>query len=246
MPRSGSTLLCDLLTQTGVAGHPNSFFCPQSIADFAAEWDVPAPTLESFDQSYIETAIAHGSARTGCFGMRIMWQNNIPGLLQRLVTLFPRCDSDLDRLHAAFGPLAFIHLSRQDRVAEAVSYAMAEQTGLWHRHADGTEMERIAPPTEPIYHFDQIQLFYQEVNEGHAQWDTWFADQGIKPLRVIYEDLAHDPLGAMRTILRFLDLDPAAADGITPGTARMADARNADWAARFRTEAGLAPTPTAR
>ncbi|MEM9785778.1 MAG: Stf0 family sulfotransferase [Pseudomonadota bacterium] len=243
MPRSGSTMLCDLLTQTGVAGRPNSFFRPQSMANFAADWGVPTQTLGSFDQSYIDTAIAQGTAGTGCFGMRIMWQNNMPGLLKRLGALFPAASTDLERFTAAFGELRFIHLLRRDKVAEAVSYAIAEQSGLWHRNADGSEMERIAPPAEPIYDYDQIHSLYREVNDGHSHWQNWFHDQAIAPMRVTYEDLVDDPATQLRGILGHIGLDPDKAANITPGTAKLADQRNTDWVARFRDEAGLAPAP---
>ncbi|WP_341367866.1 Stf0 family sulfotransferase [Yoonia sp. BS5-3] len=241
MPRSGSTLLCDLLSQTGVAGKPNSFFRPQSLADFAAEWDVPAPSLDDFDQSYIDAALTHGSANTGCFGMRIMWQNNVPDFIQRLGVLFPAAQTDLDRLQAAFGPLKFIHLARRDLVAEAVSYVIADQSGLWHRNADGSELERTRPPAEPDYDFDAIHAIYEEVSVGHGNWNSWFDGQNITPLQVAYEDLAQDPNDQLRRVLHFLGCDERKADGIRPGTARLSDARNADWAARFREEAGLAP-----
>lgn len=243
MPRSGSTLLCDLLGQTGTAGRPNSFFRPQSMADFAACWGVPAQTLKVFDQSYINTVLDRGTAGTGCFGMRIMW-NNVPDLITRLGQLFPQAETDQERLQAAFGPLQFIHLFRRDKVAEAVSYAIAEQSGLWHRNADGTELERISPPAEPVYDAVHIHKTYQIVTEGSDAWQRWFDAQQITPFAQAYEDLADNPTGHLRKILQFLNIDPSKSDGITPGTARLADDRNAAWAARFRAEAGIAPAPT--
>lgn len=240
MPRSGSTLLCGLLEQTGAAGKPNSFFRPQSMADFAAAWDVPAQTLEAFDQSYLDTVLDRGTAETGCFGMRIMW-DNIPGLITRLGQLFPQAMTDLARLRAAFGSLQFIHLFRRDKVAEAVSYAIAEQSGLWHRNADGTELERIAPRAEPVYDAGHVQRTYQIVTEGCNAWQQWFDAQRITPFPLAYEDLAGDPIGQLQKVLQFLGLDPSRVDGVVPGTARLADDRNLEWAARFRAEAGIAP-----
>ncbi|MEJ6403068.1 Stf0 family sulfotransferase [Yoonia sp. 2307UL14-13] len=240
MPRSGSTLLCDLLKQTKTAGKPDSFFRPQSMADFAARWDVPAQTLETFDHSYLGTALDRGTAGTGCFGMRIMW-NNIPGLITRLDQLFPQTTTDQGRLQTAFGPLQFIHLFRRDKVAEAVSYAIAEQSGLWHRNADGTELERVAPPAEPVYDAAHIHRTYRIVTEGGEAWLRWFETHQITPFALAYEDLACDPVRQLHRVLQFLGRDPSKADGVVPGTARLADGRNAEWVARFRAEAGIAP-----
>ena len=55
-PGSGSTLLCDLLTDTGVAGHPNSFFRRESISDWAQYFNVSVSEWDDeheFDQSYL-------------------------------------------------------------------------------------------------------------------------------------------------------------------------------------------------
>ena len=244
MPRSGSTLLCDLLSQTGVAGKPNSFFRPQSMADFAADWEIPAQTIAGFDRTYVETALTQGTAGTGCFGMRIMW-NTLAPLTARLAQLCAPTATDLNVLQAAFGPLKFIHLSRSDKVAEAVSLDIAEQSGLWHRNADGSERERAAPAVEPIYDHARLLAAYQEVSAGDTAWVTWFAQQGIAPLRISYEDLAVAPTPQLRRILSFIGADPDKANGIAPKTARLADPRNRAWTDRFRAETDLAPPASA-
>ena len=212
------------------------------MADFATVWNIPVQTLDRFDQSWIDTVLTQGSAATGCFGMRIMW-NNIARLSARLGMLHPGVLGDFERLQVAFGPMKLIHLVRADKVAEAVSLTIAEQSGLWHRNADGSEMERIAPPAEPTYDFAQVQAAYLEVTEGQDAWHGWFIAQGIEPLTVTYEALAKAPVTELARILEFLGLDPEKADGITAGTAKLATRRNFEWAARFRVDAGLAPGP---
>ncbi len=243
MPRSGSTLLCDLLTQTGVAGRPNSFFRPQSMGDFANDWGIPAQTIDGFDHAYIDTARAQGTAQTGCFGMRIMW-TNVPLLTARLAQLYRSTADDHTLLQAAFGPLKFIHLARADKVAEAVSLDIAEQSGLWHRNADGTERERTAKAAEPVYDATRIQAAYDEVTDGQRAWDAWFTKQNITPLRVSYEALAAQPTPQLRRILSHIGADPDKANNAAPQTAVLSSERNRMWAARFRKEAGLAlPAP---
>jgi LPS sulfotransferase NodH len=128
------------------------------MADFAREWGVCAQTIDAFDQSYVDTALSFGAAETGCFGMRIMW-NNVPPLIARLGQLYPSMASDHDLLQAALGPLKFIHLARADKVAEAVSLDIAEQSGLWHRNADGTERERTTNPAQPTLQLRRILSF---------------------------------------------------------------------------------------
>ncbi len=57
------------------------------------------------------------------------------------------------------------------------------------------------------------------------------------PLTVAYEDLARDPEGTIRLVLRFLGLpDGAGASLPAPGYERLADDLSEAWVQRFRRE----------
>ena len=147
-PRSGSTLLCDLLAETGVAGRPNSYYRLQNILDWARSWDVSPPDLtdsEEFDRSYLAAVLRAGASDNGVVGLRLMWRS-VTELSTRLGALYPDLHDDAALFERSFGKTLYIHLSRQDKIAQAVSLLKAEQSGLWHLAADGTERERSAPP----------------------------------------------------------------------------------------------------
>lgn len=238
-PRSGSTLLCDLLWQTRVAGKPDSFFRPASIPDFAQDFGLPHVDADTYGGSYIAAAIAEGTQATGTFGLRTMW-DSLPGLVERLRALHGPA-TDTGALTRAFGQCAFIYLSRDDKVAQAVSLAIAEQTGLWHSNADGTDRENFNLAERAAYDAAQIGREVAGLQAEMAGWTGWFAANGITPLRVTYESLAADPLGELKRVLRFLGFDPASAGNLLPGTRKLADRTNRDWAARFRRDHGLPP-----
>ena len=61
--------------------------------------------------------------------MRLMWES-VADLLKRLELFYPDQPCDRARLQSAFGSPLYLHLSRNDKVAQAVSRLMAEQTGL--------------------------------------------------------------------------------------------------------------------
>lgn len=238
-PRSGSTLLCGLLTATGRMGAPDSFFRRQILTWWAQEWGLPeAPTqaARGIDAAYLAAAIREGKAGTPLFGLRLM-QENLPELCRALGRLHPDAPSDRARLEAAFGPLLFIHLSRADKVAQAVSRVRAEQTGLWHVAPDGTEVERLAPPQPPHYDFARLQREVTALEQGEAAWQAWFEAEGIAPLRIGYEALSADPAAALRLICAALDVPPPTAEAIRPGVARLADGLSASWIERYRAEA---------
>lgn len=234
-PRSGSTLLCDLLKQTGVAGRPNSFYRRESVDHYVERFGIEPGSGSAFERRYLDAAIRHGTADTGMFGMRLMWPS-LPGLLDKLRPLFPQQSTDAGRLAAAFGTPLYIHLRREDRLAQAISRAKAEQSGLWHRGADGSERERVKPPEAPSYDAAQLAGFIAEAAEYETGWQRWFASEGIAPLELTYEALSADPTAVLATILEALGLDPATAANVAPQTARLADAESAAWAERFRAE----------
>ena len=232
-PRSGSTLLCDLLAATGVAGRPNSFYRRQSIPDYAESLGIdPALQGADFERAYLAAIRRLGRGDTGTFGMRLM-QENAPELAARLATLYPDLPGEADRFAAAFGNPVYLYLARGDLVSQAISRLKAEQSGLWHRAADGSERERVAPPQDPVYDFARLSAHVAALAAHNTAWRAWFAANAITPHAITYEALAADPAAVLAGILAALGQDPALAGAVAPRTARLADALSADWAARF-------------
>ena len=237
-PRSGSTLRCNLLAATGIAGKPESHFHDPSIADWLGYYDLtPDAALSEREvlAQIFRAAIAEGSGDTGLFGLRLQ-RHSFDFFTEKLAVLHAGLSSDVERFQAAFGPTLFIHLTRRDKVEQSVSYVKAQQSGLWHAAPDGTEIERLSPPQEPRYDAGEIRAKFDEVTAFDRDWEAWFESEKIDPLRITYEALSKDPLAALRQVLDRLGLDPAAASGVTPGVAKLADKTSREWAARFRAE----------
>jgi LPS sulfotransferase NodH len=239
-PRSGSTLLCKLLTATGVAGRPGSYFHRPSIQDWLAYFNL-SPGATSTEREVLEAifraAIAKGRGDTGMFGLRLQ-RHSFDFFAGKLAVLHPTPQGDAARLQAAFGRTLFIHLTRLDKVGQAVSYVKAQQTGLWHKAPDGTELERLSPPAPPCYDAARLRDCLGQMTEADRAWEDWFARERIAPLRLTYEALSADPPGALRQVLEALGADRKAADGIVPGVARLADATSREWTTRLRAEIG--------
>lgn len=234
-PRSGSTMLIDLLRQTGVAGRPEAYFRQLSIADFCAAFDMPAQDGWTYDAAYIAKATAWARHGGRIAGFRANWEA-IGTLQSRLALCHPAARTDTERLTAAFGPTRFIYLERQDKLAQAISRTRAEQSGLWHRNADGTVREQTGEAYVPVYNADAITTYMAETTANIANWHKWFTQNAITPHQVLYEQLAHDPAKVVAGILTALGLDPAAAQGLRPGTARLANTESKSWATRYQAE----------
>jgi trehalose 2-sulfotransferase len=223
-PRTGSSLLCGLLDSTGVAGHPESWFRAPDEPDWAARWGVDASRYGDF----VRAAITAGSTPNGVFAARIMW-GTLDQVVARLGGVYPElAGRDTDLLDRAFGRIRYVYLRRGDVVAQAVSLARAEQTGVWFE----TEEIRPRPAGEPRYDFGLIDEQARLIEEHNRAWRDWFASAGIQPHVVRYEDLEVEPAEVARGVLGFLGLP---ADGeIAVRHRRLADELNAEWITRYR------------
>jgi LPS sulfotransferase NodH len=230
-PRTGSSLLCGLLDSTGVAGHPESWFRRQGEREFAASWGIADPSSGAFDYaSYFQAAVAAGSTANGVFAARVMW-GTMDEVTAHLAPVYPgHAGSAAGLLNAAFGRTRFVHLRRGDVVAQAVSLLRAEQTGVWFETAG----ERQEPAAEPCFDFGQARDLVRQIEQDNAAWEAWFAAEGIRPHRVLYEDLDDDPVGIASGVLGFLGLDLPAGRVITVRHKRLADELNAQWADSYR------------
>lgn len=241
-PRSGSTLLCRLLAATGVAGRPASLFHEPSLDDWRERFGLASDAERDERQALAQifaSALERGRGGTGIFGLRLQ-RHSFGFFREKLAILHPDRHGDLARLEAAFGSTLFIHLTRLDKAAQAVSYVKAQQSGLWHRASDGTELERLSPPREPVYDAALLRSTHDTMTTADREWEAWFAEQGIAPMHLTYETLSADPSAALRRVLEALGLDPAPAANAVPDVARLADATSRDWTERLRSELGLA------
>jgi trehalose 2-sulfotransferase len=200
-PRCGSWFLCGLLASTGVAGWPHEWLWRDTQANLMHAWE-----LHGFD-AYVEQVISAGTTPNGVFGAKVMW-----GQLPEL-TPFPQP--------------RFVWLRRRDRVAQAVSFAKAIQTGHWHDWDP-------APSREPVFDPGAIEALVREVGEHDRAWADWFGAQNVEPLELAFEELVSDPEAQTHRVLDFLGLRLPERAAIRPLTRSQNDGLNADWCARYR------------
>lgn len=237
-PRTGSTLLCNLLAATKRAGAPDSFYGRKFMPDWAKEWKLPNPdTMNERDYAtaYLDAALRAGKAATPIFGLRLM-RENLDELSALLDLIYPGLPSDKARFERVFGKTLYIHLFREDKLAQAISYVKAEQTGLWHVASDGTEIERLAPPQDPRYDFARLKSEVEKLEAYDAAWHTWFRAQDIVPLSIGYETLSADPATSLIRICDTLGIPAPNPADVKPGVAKLSDETSRDWTRRFNAD----------
>ena len=176
---------------------------------------------------YVRAALADGTTPNGVFGARVMWGTR-DEIVSRLGTVYAEiAGQDLALLTRAFGALRFVHLVRRDHVAQAVSWARAEQTHFWH---DG---DRALPGVNPRFDFDQIHGLAQTIETHNTAWRRWFDRVEVTPHVVDYDQLVSDPVGAVRQILASLGVPLVPERPITSERQRQAESLNDEWIRRY-------------
>jgi trehalose 2-sulfotransferase len=252
--RSGSTLLCESLKSTGVAGCPEEFFearvrtgRPRTAAGYFREPGAPdigdvlgdpekpadVPDYSSLDgiadyAEHLERSFRLGTTPNGVFGAKLMW-GHIGDFAQFAGRLPAFRGLTLEELLPTVFPRPrYVWVTRRDKVRQAVSLWKAIQNQAWR--GDAAEAEH-----KPIYHEVAIDHLVKMLADHDTQWESFFSRAGIEPLVVSYEDdLVHGPEQAVRRVLRYLDLS------VPPGwqppehMSRQADERSGQWVAQYR------------
>jgi trehalose 2-sulfotransferase len=255
-PRSGSTLLCHLLDETGLAGHPEEYFealrhsglprRPHEYFDpdrhaniverlaFREMPDRPATPNElwqpeTYDR-YLAWALREGTTPNGVFGAKLMW-----GYLGDFAQLLRGIDG-LDGLpvpellERAFPNLRYIRITRQDKVRQAVSLWRAVQTQAWRRENGGDDKRQAR---EPTFSFRAINYLVRLLTAHDASWDAYFLGLGHEPLSVTYEELAESHEPVVRRVLEHVGVEvPVDLRVEAPRLQAQADDLSERWVAR--------------
>jgi trehalose 2-sulfotransferase len=255
-PRSGSTLLCHLLDQTGIAGHPqeyfealrhsglprqgHEYFDPQrhiNIIERLAFREMPDyETLPNplwspatYDR-YLAWAIEQGTSPNGVFAAKLMWGylGDFAVLLRGIEGLAGLPVPDL--LDRVFPGLRYIQVTRKDKFRQAISLWKAVQTQEWRVDVDAEE----APRPEPQFSFRAINYLVRLLTAHDASWDAYFLGLGQEPLKISYEDLAEDPEPVVRTILTSFGIPiPPDLTISAPRLQIQADEQSEEWLRRL-------------
>ncbi len=135
-------------------------------------------------------------------------------------------------LERCFGPLKFVYIRREDVVAQAVSWARAEQTKVWHRtHASDPVQHE-----SPQYSFDLIDTCFDQIVDHNQRWVEWFHDNSIEQIPIIYEELVSAPKEMTLQLLEQLGIPYDDGDAIKSSNLKMADSLSEAWITRYIAE----------
>ncbi len=207
-PRSGSHFLGQLLYGSRKMGCPLEYFNRVNIV----HWRERARAAGVSDLLQFLATIR--TSPNGCFGLKAHFPH-----LQTLARHIP-----LDEFATAY---AHIQIVRRDLLAQAISFARAEQTGEWISRGPASGLTA-------VYDRPLIRRCLIEIARQNASWEWFFHAYGVRPLVVEYESLAADPPQFVRKVASFVGVDLPADEPIPgPRTSRQREEESDAWRERF-------------
>ena len=227
IPRTGSTMLGNTLAETGLVGRAGEYFGEVFRRDV-----VPGLTRRGFDDYLVDCA--RHARGTGVLGVKLHWdQVEVFVHLLRLRRGL-RGATDAEVIAAVFPSPRYLWLTREDAIAQAVSWWRSMRSGKW---TDGRPVTG-----EPVFDADGIAGRQRRIEEHTEAWRRWFEQSAIEPLALTYEQLAADPTATIRETLAFIGVSVPPDLAVEPTTERQADELSAEWIRRYREGESASPS----
>ena len=206
-PRCGSTLFADLVYRSGVC-LPHEYFQPHQYLPLLADrWGcIDNGRIDSV--AYMNQLLAHRTFPGGWLGI------NLHGSHLKVFASFA------DLLPAV--RTHYVHISRRDIIAQAVSYEIAHQTGQWS--------SRFPSLAKAAYDFEAIRRRLRSIQDQEVMIQSYLLGLGVDCSRFFYEELVSEPRRVLGAVL------PEGAAPVSlqdSGMNPQSDKQNRDWAKRF-------------
>lgn len=207
--RCGSNWLAQLAGSTGMLGRPEDWF---NGAGYRLRGETDYPLDRPGQLARMRQG---GTTANGVCGVKLSAQ---------------RCDELAGfGWRQQLGPLRYVHLTRDDRLARAISDVRAQQTGQYR----STTAARGAA----VYNASTIRAALAQQAADEARIRQFFALADITPLELSYEELRADPGAATSRIAAFLGLSSVPMPDLGQITLKVqADPASAEWRVRFLAE----------
>lgn len=213
-PRTGSNVLCDALVSTGIAG-----MVSLDTAGFFIGFG--EAVKEAWENGAVDQYFEANQTDNGIQGCKLGWD-----YIEHLNKVLPF--GVVDDILKSFD--RYILLTREDKVAQAVSRLIARSTGEWTSEDHKKPRQQVL---EPKYDESRIAYFIAQHAGHEAAIDTWLNEHQCMVYPMTYEVNALSWHSAIADVLQWIDA--AGWDGsYTITLQKQHDPRKADWIERYR------------
>jgi len=178
--RTGSSLLCEYLTGTELAGTPVDYLNKMRLQAFIPD----QKPYKRLTVSTLENLIGTYSSSNGVFGIKL------PHLVMNALPII----STLRKIDNA--NLYFVYVTRLDEVKRAISAVRSRATGAYYSFQEEGKVPEFSKRT--------IDAAMRKIKVTDDMWKNFFANNEIEPLTVTYEDLISSPETVVASVLDYI------------------------------------------
>lgn len=208
-PRCGSHMLGHALAETGHFGVPYEYCNPANLIEWQRRFGT-ATTAQT-----VQELMRNRTTPNGVFALKAHFSHT----------------TQLDTPTALLSMLPdvkIVFIRRADILRQAISYAVAYQTGVW---ITGQK----AVSDYAAYDAALIASCLDDIALQNAQWTSYFKRSGIPTCEVFYEAMTRDVEGTVTTIADFADIFLPKDSLVTKAPTKLQgkDARVQEWIERY-------------
>ncbi len=182
-PRSGSTLLCEFLEDTGVCGIPKETFSNYWLEQLKDEISINAKNNTA---EYIREMKKRFTSPNGVYGHKIALYH---------------IDSFLERANFSdyYSSSYLFYITRKDKVYQSISDYIAMETQQWAKMKNSDTHKDLE--FEVIYNKEKIKNKFSYHINNEMEMDSFFKSNNLNIRKVIsYEELCKNPNEIIRGI----------------------------------------------
>lgn len=205
--RTGSTLLCEFLWATKLAGYPAEYFSPAFLKPLSQRWGCRGLG------AYVAALYRKRVGANGVFGFKLHFSQFEKRFCDEKGTAH-----GLAQLNLFFPGCKIIRISRRDRIAQALSFYRALQSKQWIlSHGD------VPAAQAATYDFPTILKCWRRVDRAERKWARTLQNFKGDLLDLTYEDLTQDMASTVGDVFAWLGVPFDVGLVARPVTRRQAD-----------------------
>jgi trehalose 2-sulfotransferase len=187
---------------------------------------------ETYDR-YLAWALREGTTPNGVFGAKLMW-GHVDHFVSYLRDLREHAGTPVPQmLDTVFPSLRYVRVLRRDKLRQSVSLWKALQTATWRAQGELSGGEA-AERREPQFSFDAIDYLRRQITVQEVAWTTYFEENGIEPLTIVYEDFLAGYEETLGATLAYLGVPVAGRRAPELEMSRQSDSTSDEWVERYR------------
>ncbi len=185
VPRSGSTLLTDLLTNTKALGNPIEWLNPDMFKYIKEQYGYDPANLDE----YLKTIRQEQRTANGVFGIEIA--NHQFGIFRTLDEFWKYFDKN--------SKVLFVR--RDNFIEQSISLFRAKSTQTWHVRNTDVNL------TQVNYDGDKLIDSFNTIINEEVNMINWFMDYNIHPLILTYENIVKSHTDVIKTAASYIGIN---------------------------------------